>query len=89
MEWIIFLVLAFLGYMWARKHEAQKKERLELRLFSHRRWFTDHMGQDWDLDFVDMSLTVARSTTKRTRRSKRCRLSTPFGAKRVAAGNVR
>ena len=56
MEWVIFLVLAFLGYMWARKHEAQKKERLELRLFSHRRWFTDYMGQDWDLDFVDMSL---------------------------------
>jgi hypothetical protein len=60
MEWVILLVLAFLGYMWARNHEAQKKERLELRLFSHRRWFTDYMGQDWDLDFVDMSLTVAR-----------------------------
>jgi hypothetical protein len=58
MEWAIFIALAFVGYMWARRHEAHKKERLDLRAFSHREWFNERMGQDWDADFVDMSLTI-------------------------------
>src|SRR4051812_13587007 len=58
MEWAIFIVLAFLGYMWVRRHEAHKKKRLELRAFSHREWFTDDMGRDWDIDLVNMTLTV-------------------------------
>lgn len=58
MEWALGVALVVGIYLWARHYEAQKRERRELRAFSYHWWFTDEGGQDWDVDLVDMGLSV-------------------------------